>query len=139
MTAVIRPIVAWILATCVSTPGLATAETPFGAEPRAAIMDHFQTRLDSEECARYFRLEGATIVNWTANDGGGLRAEVVFFVSYVSEQALYRDSASAAYCLGAHRGTGFFERSKFYRSAAQIYSLSKWQAGWHVDRIDLQP
>jgi hypothetical protein len=52
---------------------------------------------------------------------------------------LYRDSTITAYCLGAHHGTGFFEQPKFYRSAAPVYSLSRWSAGWHVDRIDVQP
>ena len=135
----IRSAVFWFLAACFAAPGLAMAETQFGLEPRGAIIDHIQARLESQQCARYFRFEGAEIVNWTANDDADMRAEVVFFVSYVSEQALYRDSALAAYCLGAHRGTGFFERSKFYRSAGLIYSLSKWSAGWHVDRIDAQP
>jgi hypothetical protein len=115
------------------------AEADFGPEPRGAIIDHFQTRLDSPQCARYFRFEGAEIVNWTTNVDGKMLAEVVFFVSYVSPQALYRDSALAAYCLGAHRGTGFFERPKIYRSAALVYSLSKWNDGWHVDRFDAQP
>lgn len=123
---------------CLLSAGLASADTHFGPDVREAIVSHFQARLDSEQCARYFRFEGAQIVNWTA-DNGTIRAEVVFFVRYVSEQALYRDSMLATYCLGAHRGTGFFERSKFYRSAALVYSLSRWSAGWHVDRIDVQP
>jgi hypothetical protein len=126
------------LAVCLLLSEQASAETHFGPDVREAIVNHFQARLDSEQCARYFRFEGAQIANWTADDGT-VRAEVVFFVSYVSEQALYRDSTLASYCLGAHRGTGFFERSKFYRSAALIYSLSRWSAGWHVDRVDVQP
>jgi len=135
---VVRPVVPWLVAGCLALPGPATAEAQFGPEPRAAIIDHFQARIDSEQCARYFRFEGAEIVNWTA-DKTSLRAEVVFFVSFVSDHALDRDSALATYCLGAHRGTGFFENSKYYRSAALVYSLSEWNAGWHVDRVDVQP
>ncbi len=126
---------ACLLAACVAVAGVAHAFEP---GLRSAIIDHFQARLDEPRCARYFRFEGAEIVNWTVDDGR-VRAEVVFFVSYVSSQALYRDSPLATYCLGTHRGTGFFEQPKFYRSASLIYSLSEWKSGWHVDRVDVQP
>jgi hypothetical protein len=116
----------------------AAAEPGFPVELRQVVVDHFQTRLESEQCARHFHFEGALVVNWR-NDGATAKVEVVFFVRYVSDGALYRDSSLTAYCLGGHRGTGFFERSKFYRTAAQVYDLSQWDAGWHVDRVALQP
>lgn len=133
--------VAKLLAVCVLVwlaPAAVAAQTRFGPELRNPIVDHFQARLESEACARYFRFEGAQIVDWTADDKTA-RVEVVFFVSYISEQALYRDSDLTAYCLGGHRGTGFFERGKIYRSVALVYSLSKWASGWHVERVDVQP
>lgn len=114
------------------------ADARFGPDVRDAIIDHFQARLDSELCVRYFHYEGAQIVNWTSDDAI-FKVEVVFFVSFISDQGLYRDSSLATYCLGVHRGSGFFERSKFYRSGALIYTLSKWHAGWHVDRVEAQP
>jgi hypothetical protein len=115
------------------------AEPRFGPELREPIVDHFRARLESEECARYFRFEGAQIVDWRADDKAA-QVEVVFFVSYISDRAaLYRDAQLTAYCLGGHHGHGFFEHHKIYRTVAQIYSLSKWASGWHVDRVDIQP
>ena len=129
---------AWLAAAAAVTAVPAAADSQFGPEVRAAVIDHFQTRLDSELCVRYFHYEGAQIVNWTADDAA-FKVEVVFFVSFISDQGLYRDSSLATYCLGVHHGSGFFERSKFYRSGALVYTLSRWHAGWHVDRVDVQP
>lgn len=131
----IRAGVLWFFVAFLAVAGAARA---FDSELRGAIVDHFQARLDQAQCSRYFRFEGAEVVNWTVDDNR-VRAEVVFFVSYVSDQALYRESPLTTYCLGAHRGTGFFEKSKFYRSTPLIYSLSEWRSGWHVDRVDAQP
>lgn len=134
MRAALRSL-AIVLGSCLAAP-------PASAEVvdrlRAAAASHFAAQLVNETCAQFFRYAGTEVANWTSN-GASARIEIMFRVEYISDKALYGVSTRTLQCLGGVIGEAFFERGKSYRTPAFVYSLSLWAAGWHVDRIDLQP
>jgi tetratricopeptide (TPR) repeat protein len=114
--------------------GVASAE-PYLEQPIVAeLRAQFRARLAGESCREYFRLYSTDVRNWR-REGDKAEAEVAFFVEYISDEALHGTALATVECLGRRVGDGLFQKGQTYRSAVFVYALSRWAAGWHIDRI----
>lgn len=119
-------------------PALAAAEPVLEQAIVATVEADFQERLSSPECAPYFRYASSDLRNWARRDKLA-KVEIVFYVGYVSDRALYGTAARTVNCLGRRVGEGFFVKGDAYITAVFVYTLSLWEKGWRVDRIEFGP
>jgi hypothetical protein len=119
-------------------PALAAAEPVLEQAIVATVEADFQERLSSPECAPYFRYASSDLRNWARRDKLA-KVEIVFYVGYVSDRALYGTAQRAVDCLGRKVGEGFFVKGDNYASAVFVYTLSLWEMGWHIERIEIGP
>lgn len=103
-----------------------------------AVKAHFERRLESAACGGYFELSSHDLRNWVRRDKTA-KAEIVFHAQYLSDRALYGTTARAVACLGGKAGEGYFVPGRTYASAVFVYSLSLWEMGWHIDRVEFGP
>jgi hypothetical protein len=102
-----------------------------------AIKEHYLGRLQANGCLPAFRYYATTINNWRWTPEE-VKAEVVFTVQYTGPEAATGNAERARNCL-ARNASGVFKPDETYQSAPLIYTLSKWQQGWHVDKLEFQP
>ncbi len=128
-----------LLSICLSCVAFNVRAEPFLEQPiLRTIKQHFVDRLSSETCTQFFRYYSMDTRNWVWRDNT-VKASVTFDVEYISTKALYGTAGRTVECLGRRVGEGYFERGKTYRAAGFVYTLSKWDLGWHVDKVELEP
>lgn len=116
----------------------AAAQSGLDAAIRLAVYRHFESRIGSEACEQYFSIYAMDAKNWLLA-GDTVKVQVQFMLEFRGHKTLYGRSERARQCLGRDAGEGFFQVHMGYLSAGYIYTLSRWETGWHVDKVEPQP